>query len=661
MNLRLIMIACLTGFSPPSTAQEAPKLANEHVFIARYNGWTQQAFTEYVRELNKELEVGSKLSEAIDKSEQNRFTTTAEAPASGLLVYMVRGLIPAAEQIQYTEVASQDEFEKLVRAQKELFGDLAVVEGSDDKFRLAQINFERIEITDQPNQNTLLDSVNGIPVQEVSNSKSDSAEPRQSDEELPEAHTISIAIGPFGISSSSSDSTGRLVEENGRRFRDNSYTVSTYYRYHEGFMFTGNSDVVWEMDLPSGDVLRDQNDTELNGQLSFYPDRIPMGFRQLAWETLSAAAGSALQQYDDEQTEEYEWRRTSGKALLSFVQAAIFDTQEIAGWMKFAKDGEPVRCELKIAARAKSNLGRDLNEIASADCRFAPILNDSAAATLHLAVKLPDTWKEAGKALRTSYSAEVNGEPDAASQALLDLIHSATGFSEHGTLEAIVKLGWSLESGGVIYGGLHTDDNPELLNSVLTIFRSDQTPDESYDLIENGDLQLLKIVIPADGVPETFRLSHAYIACADSCLWFALGSENAHEIIRSSLDRCRETGGRIQTPILTAVIDFERLQEYPQDDATGLTAISPLCCSIMESVIREYGSFSSESGPAEVESDLTFRALQLGGSKKISLILTADESGLRLNGTLGTALLRSWMAPAIEILEKAAKSNVSLP
>ena len=49
--------------------------------------------------------------------------------------------------------------------------------------------------------------------------------------------------------------------------------------------------------------------------------------------------------------------------------------------------------------------------------------------------------------------------------------------------------------------------------------------------------------------------------------------------------------------------------------------------------------------------DLTFRALQLGRSKKISLVLAADESGLLLSGTLGTALLRSLMAPAVQMLD----------
>ena len=413
-------------------------------------------------------------------------------------------------------------------------------------------------------------------------------------------------------------------------------------------MFTSNAEILWNMNLPSTEVLRDQNDAELNGQLSFYPDRIPMGFRQLGWDVLSAAAGTELQQHDDEPVADYAWRRAAGKAGLQLVQAAIFDTQEITGWMKFGKDDEPVRGELKIAARTNSGLGTTLLEIASADSRFAPVLNDTAAATLHVAVNLPDDWKDAGAALRESYAVELNDDADSDSLAMLDVMHSAASCCDHGTLEAMAKLGWSQESGGVIYGGLHVDENSNLLNSVLTMISSDtSSEDEYYEVTETGDLQLIKIIMPVDFSSDAVRLSHAYLAHADSCLWFAVGGENAHEMIRQSLERCRDAGGRMRTPLLTAEIDFDRLLAYPQDDASGLTAIAQTCFTTMELLIREYAEYESESGVA-------FRALQLSGSKKMSLTIAADESGMLLSGTLGTALLRSGMAPALEMLDQMA-------
>jgi len=651
MNVRISVISVLLALSAVCAGQESSQLADEPIFIARFNGWTQDRFAEYLRELNRDLQVGSKITEAIEKSKKETATSTVETPVSGFLVYMRRGLIPAAEQIQYSEVASQDEFEKLVRMQKTQAGNSSVVEGSGDKFKLDHTTVVEVEITDEPLGVTVSDDDGGIPVKQVSASTTDAPVSESQDVDIPEGHQTTAMIGPFGVSSSTTDSTGRIVEIDGRRFRTNSYTNTRYYRYHDGFMFTGDSDVVWEMNPPSTAVLRDQNDGELNGQLSFYPDRIPMGFRQLGWDVLNAAAGTELQQHDDEPVTDYAWRRAWGKAGLSQVQAVMFDTQEITGWMKFAQHDEPVRGELKIAARTNSNLAKTLLEIAAADSRFAPILNDTAAATLHVALNLPDDWKEAGVALRDSYAAELSDDADAASLAALDIIHSATSCSDHGTLEAMVKLGWSQESGGVIYGGLQVDENPNLLNTILTMISTDATSDEPYELIQKGDLQLLKITMPVDDSADFVRLSHAYIAHADSCVWFAVGGENADEMIRLSLERCREAGGRIRTPLLTAAIDFDRLLASPQDDATGLTAIWPFCFTEMESLMREYAPFGSEPDQLGRESDIAVRALQLGGSKSVNLALAADESGLLLRGTLGTALLRSLLAPVVQMLD----------
>ncbi len=96
--------------------------------------------------MNNELEVGSKLVESIEKSEAKNTVTTVATPASGILVYMIHWLIPSVEQIQYSQVADQDEFETLVRAQQSQLGNSAVVEGSGDKFKSLFKNTVRIEI-----------------------------------------------------------------------------------------------------------------------------------------------------------------------------------------------------------------------------------------------------------------------------------------------------------------------------------------------------------------------------------------------------------------------------------------------------------------------------------------------------------------------------------
>jgi hypothetical protein len=138
VNVRLLVIGAFIGLSSVCSGQETPQLADQPVCIARFNGWSLEGFAEYIRELNRDLQVGTRIAEAIDEQAAKIVATTVEAPTSGFLVYMQRGLIPSAEQIQYSEVASRDEFEKLVRAQKAMMGESSVVEGSDDKYKLVR-------------------------------------------------------------------------------------------------------------------------------------------------------------------------------------------------------------------------------------------------------------------------------------------------------------------------------------------------------------------------------------------------------------------------------------------------------------------------------------------------------------------------------------------
>ena len=300
-----------------------------------------------------------------------------------------------------------------------------------------------------------------------------------------------------------------------------------------------------------------------------------------------------------------------------------------------------------------------LREFAAANSRFAPILKDDAAATVHIAFNLSDDWKKAVETVRTSFNSHLNDAPEAAIAEMREIIHSLTSSSEHGTVEAMVKLGWSKESGGVIYGGIHADENDKLLDSVFAMANIDGS---GFDRIEKGEMQLLVAELPDDYQSELVRLTHVYVAHVNSCLWFAIGGENAHEIIRLSVDRCSKSDGPIQTPLLTTALDFEKLISYPQDDPTGLTAVAPVCFASIDGLIKNYTftrSVDSEESESESDSnaDLAFRALQLGGSKQLSLTVDADESGLVVRGTLGNALVRAVMAPTIGMFDRLVQTS----
>jgi hypothetical protein len=652
MCLKSIGCFCLVlALITVTQAQESPRLAEQPVFVARFHGWSQSAVRAYVRRLHDDLQIGTNTLAAMERPEVRESTSTLEAPASGLLVYLAKGLIPSAEQVSYAEVADQSEFVKLVQAQKRQHNDGGVLEGSGDRYKLAVNRVVRIETPKTPASNDPIDETNEVagPVRQVSAKSSGGTDSQNSGKQQV---TVTFGLGANGVIA---ESTVSPSAESGGTEPDAIETTASYthwYRYHDGFMFISQSDALWEMSLPSAESLRKESDSDLNGQIAFYPDRIPMGFRHLAWNAINTVTGTELQQRDGEPNDEYAMRRTSGDAGLALLQACIFDTQGISGSMRLAADDEPVRGELKIEARKNSNLGKNLGELASAHSRFAPVLNDDAAATLHVAVKLTEDWRKSMEALRSHLLTGHCTDADAVLEtAAREITNSVFSSADHLTLETLLKVGWTRESGAVIYGGIHVDEHPQLLDAILICLRDGASSDESYELMQRDDLQLLQIRVPADANPDFLRLTHLYIAHSNSCLWFALGGENSHAILARSLARVNESGGRQKTPLLTANIDLQRWMDYPQDDETGLTQLPQLYCQVIDSWVGEFGREPNPHDPPG-PSNVAFQAMQLGGSKDLSLVMNADQSGMLIQCQLGSALARSWLASFIVAVDE---------
>jgi len=220
-----------------------------------------------------------------------------------------------------------------------------------------------------------------------------------------------------------------------------------------------------------------------------------------------------------------------------------------------------------------------------------------------------------------------------------------------------VKLGWTKESGGVIYGGIQLNDNPELLAAIHAATNDDGELDKQTELVQLHEMAILKMLVPADTRLEPMKFTHAYLTNVDSCLWFAVGGENAHEIIRQSVERCREAGGRIATPVFTAKVDLQRWADYPQDDATGLTAQHQSWYSF-KSLFPIWlsadflGEPDSEDDEDTSRSEVFNRAIALGGSKAMNFTIDTDESGMVSRLSVGEAVARAYAAAAVLSLEE---------
>ena len=664
-----IVMASWVMLSGSAVADETPRLAEQPIVVVRYGGLYAKSTETYVRKLRDDLGIGSAITDALDSSSDKlkASVTKRENPASGMLVYLGEGLLPSVEQVQFSEVVDHEEFVRLINTRSESAGPVSKLDGSGDLYSMVLTNTWRVE-------ENAIKPVSSSEVVQEPGATAENAEIGVDEATPSSSGNVTISIGASSgtgvfIGSNSSQGEGKLIEENGKQFREYSSQSTSFFRFHDGFMFESQTKALHTMKLPSGDSLRQMDNADVNGEVTFHPDRIPMGLRMLGWNALSTAAGAELQQWDGESDVDYAVRRSAGDAGLALVRSAMFDTEKVSTWLKLAFDESPVLGEFRISSRNNSDLGRTLRELSSAERRFAPILNDDAAATIYLAARLPEEWRNVVSAYVASLSEDATSSSeysDAERAAQLTWNKSYGAVAEHGNLEICVKLGWSKESGGVIYGGVQLNENPELLAAIQSEENDDGELDTQSEMVQLHDMSMLKMLIPEDSELEPVKLSHIYLANVDSCLWFAVGGENAHEMIHQSVTRCREAAGRISTPVFTAAVDLQRWADYPQDDGTGLTTlhqhfyygISSLVSFMAEDFM---GNPDTDEEEADDSHDEVFqRAMSLGGSRAASFTVDTDESGLVARGSVGDAVARGYAAAMVLTIDELVKNNITV-
>lgn len=641
-------------------AQEHRSLAEQPMLILRENGLDARSVTDYLTSLANELQVGRQLVEQISASTVQEASPRRDRPAGGTMYFMVRGLVPDVEVIHFIQVADEEDFERLMRLEDNS-GSSSTFEGANGQFTKTETLKWREPLTEDAEPTADSEGVGGAAAD-------------------PPKNSVVIAVGlnsqPGPLLKVTTDSGeavpgGTLVEENGRRFREHVVTTEKYFRYHDGFMFTSSFRDLNSLPLPSRESLLGRSESGLDAELEFFPDRIPVGFKHLFWNTIQSGVGTGLQQVDGEDPVDYTLRRSAGDVGLTILQTLLFDTEQVRGQFSLAKDDQPIRGELVLRSRSNSNFAKDLGSLTTARSRFAPLLNDAAAVTVHTSLKLPEN---AGKVIAAAGHWMKARLPDAAGiGANADLAISGDelnrtmeGISGHGNLELLLKVGWTKSSDGVLYGGLQVDENPQLLSAIYRLLVADDRDSKFRDrftLVEKNDLPMIEFRAPPD--PHSpLRISHVFIAHQNACLWFAAGSANAHEILHHSIVRCGEAGMRAKTPLLTARIDLQRWMSYPQDDPTGIASLpAQLDAGLTNkslSTIAESGVFDTSQRvvPANFTKDALLQAVvRMGGSRKASLVLDAEESVFVARTEIGAVIGRYVIARFLDMMDRETNGD----
>lgn len=632
--LVLVVVLPFALLGRPVDAQMTGKLAGNPIGVGYAKNITEVTVLEYVKKLTSRINYETVIFESAPADDAlEALAPKVEEQISGQAWYMVEGILPSFDSISFRKVADVADARRVLKARGSAQGGSSMSaelkdEGNDcfrfirswtNEFEAPGGKGKGQEWIDQQNQSMASQPNNRLKYE--------------------------------------------LVEKDGKEMVKQTSSWEEQYRFYDGMLFSGRREELFEMELPSASSLTRGVQGGKDLGIDVYFDRIPSGIKTLAWNMLNATAGTMMQQRDDEETSQADVRKTSMQFGLDTVKALMFDVQEAHGWLRFANEQEQsIRGQLLFETRRNAELQKQLETASSGVSRFAPVLQDDAVATIHTCINLPEAsamFQAIATWLPGFIEQEVSSDVTAV-QAAQKLAVTISELADTPTIEACVKAGWSEASDGVFYGGLRVGNNEGLIQAIVTLLQSTSPPDGIMELTEIDGRAVLHLTIPKSD-QETLsgtsglNLSDIYITQAASCIWFAVGSENAFEMIKTCVARCEAGGSAGRAPLLTAEVDGEAWLALPQDDPVGVT-------SLLMYLDRNVGQFPPSPtmisfGSNEKPTPLLQRCIDLGGDHKASLRVIADRSGVKIDAQIGEVIANYMLMRQIDQQEGMMRRN----
>ncbi len=193
--------------------------------------------------------------------------------------------------ISFELIGDQDEFRKYVQEQQSMFGPSAELIGGEDRYEVRVKLGQFTSVQPAPNKD---DGGDGESTTEV----------RQ---------TISIAISAGPSSGDGPPANIKMPT-----------SISTYYRFSDGIMYSSQSKALFTIDLPSRESMKLSTEEEASDMYADFDFReIPQELKTAFWNTVEASAATWLQRFDNEAIGDYSLRRSIGEGRLSLMKAAL--------------------------------------------------------------------------------------------------------------------------------------------------------------------------------------------------------------------------------------------------------------------------------------------------------------------------------------------------
>ncbi len=132
IRLLALAMSLATLFPHVAHAQLQGKIVDKPIAVGYARDVTPKRMIDYVLKLTERLEIGSTLREQMSqervRSQLEGIQPGVEQPVYGIAFYMVTGLIPSFETINFQPVVDEDDARRLLNAGKGNYGDNGYME-----------------------------------------------------------------------------------------------------------------------------------------------------------------------------------------------------------------------------------------------------------------------------------------------------------------------------------------------------------------------------------------------------------------------------------------------------------------------------------------------------------------------------------------------------
>ncbi len=422
---------------------------------------------------------------------------TPERKLSGVLfVLETRPEVTLQNPVSFELCESREQFTELVQEQHSMMGPMGELEGAEDQYTLT-LNLRKFTAP-QP-------------------------APMPGDkEQVTTSVSVVIAVGPSATPGGAPPQIAPTA-------------IKTYYRYHDGMMYSSRSNALFSLTLPERKSLElDDENAGLDLFADFDLSQIPADFRQAFRGALESQVSVFLQRFDNEDAGQYALRRVLAEGRLELLKSALFDIDRARFSLQLSPaPGQPVISRLRVQARPGTPLASGLALISSRSSQLSSLHDDRSPLLVAGTLAIPELLRPFASAVVQSAALrlkETSGDSPSAPVIIEDLTQSLQQTIDSGVLDAAVCLRGTVKDGLVPCAALRLESAETFLNALDLLLQI--TGARDYVTVRQGTAGNYRMLsISAEDTPVPFANGslplQLHLAATGSWLWMTLGEDRA--------------------------------------------------------------------------------------------------------------------------------------